>query len=170
MVSHQTAGISIIKYKYLNVLGNRYILFNCGFIFFLFPSFSAWFGVSGLVSEILDLFSRLHEETSIKLQAWYWVEFFCVVLSQQRPTQQILSVLYSLWLTASSSPAAVMETFTSPTFGRLLLLSFHLHRRLRVNPSSGGRTPPQVRPAAGSSDSPRLDRWWFQTWGTREEQ
>ncbi len=92
-----------------------------------------------------------------------------VLLSHQRPTQQILWVLYSLWATPSSSPAAVTGTFTSPTLGRLLLLSFHLRLRLRVNPSSGGQTPPQVRPAAGSSESPRPDRRRFQTSGTREE-
>lgn len=111
---------------------------------------------------------------SVASNQWCCGTIYNMMFFWQRRTQQILSVLYSLWLTPSSSPAAVTGTFTSPTLGRLLPLSFHLHLCRQVNLSSGGRTPPQVlpvwtQPAAGSSDSPRLDRRWFQTWGTREK-
>lgn len=91
---------------------------------------------------------------------------WCHLLSWQTAAQQILSAPYSLWLTASSLPAALTGAFTSLTFGHLPLLRFCLH--LWVDLPSGGQGRLQILPAAGLLDCPHLDRQWFQIWGTSE--
>lgn len=70
-------------------------------------------------------------------------------VARQTPTQRILSPPCSLSVTPSSSPAAIMGTFSLPTFGQLPLLSSRLHPILRTTMPSGGRTHRCILLAAG---------------------
>lgn len=122
---------------------------------------------------ILITLSNRISETALHIQsssAAVWS--FSVILSHQRPIPHILWVPYNLWVTQFFSPAAATETFTLQTLGHPLLPSIIHHLRPPVNPAFGGPVCLRVHscPAAGLSDSPRLDRQWFQTWGTRVQQ